>query len=390
MPSRVLFIRQHMGPVGEGTSARGWEQVGRLAAEGHDVTLVTGRAIAPDEAPRGVRVRSLATSYEQEMGFLQRKLAFIAFAVKALAVVLRQRYDVVFASSTPLTVFIPAMAAKVVRPSTRLVLEVRDLWPALPIAVGALTNPLERGLARQLESISYRMADQVIALSPGMATEIRRVSGKESVVISNGSSRSAMRVEPSEAVRLRADLDLPPGAKLVLYAGSIGTVNDPAYLAALVRTTTTIDPSVYFVIVGSGPGHDALRSQLAGIPVVRMVARVPRSEVVRYFSLADLSLVTFVSEPLMETNSANKFFDSLAAGCPMAVNYGGWHAELLAESGAGLRLSRDPAEAAGSVARVLGEPHTLAGMATAAIELAERFEWAVLYPPWRRALLGVA
>ena len=40
----------------------------------------------------------------------------------------------------------------------------------------------------------------------------------------------------------------------------------------------------------------------------------------------------------MQANSANKFFDGLASGTPIAINYGGWHKELLEETGAGLSL----------------------------------------------------
>ena len=40
----------------------------------------------------------------------------------------------------------------------------------------------------------------------------------------------------------------------------------------------------------------------------------------------------------MWNNSANKFFDSFAAGRPIAINYEGWQAELLRSSGAGIVL----------------------------------------------------
>jgi hypothetical protein len=41
-------------------------------------------------------------------------------------------------------------------------------------------------------------------------------------------------------------------------------------------------------------------------------------------------------------NSANKFFDSLAAGRSIAINYGGWQAELLSSTRAGVVL--DPVD----------------------------------------------
>ena len=37
-------------------------------------------------------------------------------------------------------------------------------------------------------------------------------------------------------------------------------------------------------------------------------------------------------------NSANKFFDTLASGTPVAINYLGWQADIINDSGAGLIL----------------------------------------------------
>ena len=51
-------------------------------------------------------------------------------------------------------------------------------------------------------------------------------------------------------------------------------------------------------------------------------------------------------------NSANKFFDALAAGTPLAINYGGWQAKLLEDTGAGIVLPRSDVEAA---AKMLSE-----------------------------------
>jgi hypothetical protein len=43
----------------------------------------------------------------------------------------------------------------------------------------------------------------------------------------------------------------------------------------------------------------------------------------------------------MEKNSANKFFDTLAAGKPVVINYGGWQKDFLAKTRVGIQLPRD-------------------------------------------------
>ena len=103
------------------------------------------------------------------MGYGRRAAAFGRFAAGATAAALRAaRPDVVFATSPPLTIALPAMAAAR-RHRAPLVFEVRDLWPRAPIEMGALRNPAARRAAEAMERRAYRAAAHVVALSPGMA-----------------------------------------------------------------------------------------------------------------------------------------------------------------------------------------------------------------------------
>ena len=77
------------------------------------------------------------------------------------------RPDVIYATSPPLTMALPALAAAL-RWRAPLVFEVRDLWPEAPIQMGALRNPLARRLARALERFVYARSTRLIALSPGI------------------------------------------------------------------------------------------------------------------------------------------------------------------------------------------------------------------------------
>jgi glycosyltransferase involved in cell wall biosynthesis len=61
----------------------------------------------------------------------------------------------------------------------------------------------------------------------------------------------------------------------------------------------------------------------------------PKKELPRWVSACDVSTVIFADYPILEHNSANKFFDSLAAGKPVLLNYSGWQRELLEKNQAG-------------------------------------------------------
>lgn len=64
--------------------------------------------------------------------------------------------------------------------------------------------------------------------------------------------------------------------------------------------------------------------------------RTKRARLPALVAAADVYLVTFADVPILQHNSANKFFDSLSAGKPVVLNYGGWQREVLESAGAGL------------------------------------------------------
>ena len=102
-----------------------------------------------------------------------------------------------------------------------------------------------------------------------------------------------------------------------------------------------------------------------------MLRQLPKAEMPALFSAATSTMSTFIDLPEMWGNSANKFFDSLAAARPVAINYGGWQADLLRETGAGLVLPpKDIPQAANILAKAIKDREWLKKAGRAAFELA--------------------
>src|SRR5690606_41784512 len=97
-----------------------------------------------------------------------RLTALLRFALHDARKAASLRGDVIFASSTPLTIALPA-AYSAWRQRIPMVFEVRALWPAVPIALGILKHPLLVALAKWLETFAYQRSARVVALAPGMA-----------------------------------------------------------------------------------------------------------------------------------------------------------------------------------------------------------------------------
>jgi glycosyltransferase involved in cell wall biosynthesis len=71
---------------------------------------------------------------------------------------------------------------------------------------------------------------------------------------------------------------------------------------------------------------------------------------------ADAGLVSFAPFPVLEANAATKFYDYLAAGLPVVINYGGWQAEWLAKHDCGLSAPQgDEGALATQLARLISD-----------------------------------
>ncbi len=373
----ILYLHQYFVSPDEAGGTRSFEMARRWVRWGHRVTLLTSSArfrAGPSGRADvdGIEVVVLPVDYRSEMTHAQRIRAFCTFALQASRWSARVRADVIYASSTPLTIAIPAIIGSRVR-RIPMVFEVRDLWPELPIAVGALRRPVAIWGARALERVAYRASTDVIALSPGMADGVARcgVARDRIHVVPNACDVSTFDVDVQQA-RAYVDRLVPGTGPLVVYAGSFGALNDAAWLVEVASQTQ----DVRFAFVGEGPGRPELEARARGVSSVCVLPPIPKRDVPLLLRGATLATSLFLPIQQMEHNSANKFFDALAAGAPVAINYGGWQAELLRDSGAGLVLpQRDVSEAARMIRRAAFDRRWLVEASRAARELARtRFD----------------
>lgn len=345
----IIYLHQYFNTPDMSGGTRSYEMARRLVEYGHQVEMVTswreddGKSgwFVTQEA--GINVHWLPVPYSNKMGFTQRVAAFNKFALGAALKAIELQGDVIFATSTPLTIAIPAVIASKVK-RIPMVFEVRDLWPELPIAIGALKNPLLKFGAKLLEKMAYFNAEHVVALSPGMLEGVvktgyprRRVS-----MIPNSSDIDLFRPDPVSAQEFRKKYEWLRDRPLVIYCGTMGEINGVEYLAKLAKEMIYINPEVRFLIIGHGKMESFVKAEAERLGVLNrnffMMQQLPKHQVPVVFAAATISASTFVDLPEMWANSANKFFDTLASGTPAMINYQGWQAEILNTTGAGFVL----------------------------------------------------
>lgn len=400
----ILYLHQYFVPPDGSGGTRSYEMARRLVAAGNKVTLVTSSAFFPASYKfdkmityldiDGIQLRVIDIPYSNRLSYASRMIAFFRFALHSVLVALNtDGVDLVFATSTPLTIAIPAIFAKR-KQRCPMVFEVRDLWPELPVAIGALRNPLAIRVARILESWAYRSSDHVIALSPGMKEGIVQTGypGNKVSVVPNSCDIALFKTPVTSGERFLSGHPYLHGGPLVTYAGTFGIINGVNYLVDIAAEMAVINPSIRFLIAGEGKQKEQLIEHARQRGVLEhnlwIIPPVPKKEMPGLLSAATVATSFFVDLPEMWNNSANKFFDALAAGRPIMINYNGWQAELLSSSGAGIVVPpQDPLVAARMLNEFLNDASRLQKAATAATELASNvFDRDLLYKSLYTAL----
>ncbi len=338
--------------------SRSYEMARRMVAAGHEVHMVTSLTDGTKadkewvrESVEGINVHWLPVPYDNSMSFVQRLVAFSQFARAAGNYAAKLGGDVVFATSTPLTIALPAVKASRVL-GIPMVFEVRDLWPELPIAMGALNFPLAKGLARRLERWAYKHSARVIGLSPGMCEGVINTGYpfEKTLCIPNSCDVGLFSVPDSEGCRFRAEREWLGNHKLVIYAGTFGRINGVGALVDIAAEMKRIDSNVKFLAVGKGAEYDLVKNKAQEQGVLGhnffLEQAIPKSRIPALFNAATVCTSLFIGLEPMWNNSANKFFDALAAGRPVMINYGGWQSKLLRDNEAGLSVPHDAPKAA--------------------------------------------
>ena len=394
----VLYFHQHFSTPQGSAGTRSYEMAQALIRAGHSVTMVcgsyaqgkTGLSMQFENGQRrgvvdGIDVIEFDLNYGNDMGFVQRFGVFLKFAVGSIGVALREPADVVFATTTPLTAGIPGIFARWLRRKP-FVFEVRDLWPELPKAMGVITNPVVLWLMSLLEWVSYRSADRLVGLSPGIVEgiEARGVDKSRIAMVPNGCDLDLFAA-PEDAWR-------PSGVRhdqlLAVFTGTHGSANglDSVLNAAEVLKERGRD-DIQIALVGQGREKPRLiaEAEERGLENVLFLDPVPKTKLAGLMAGADIGLQILRNVPAFYFGtSPNKFFDYISAGLPVLNNYPGWLAGLIVESDCGLAVPPDdPASFADALIEAASDRKALHQKGMNAQELAKtRFSRRKLSAEW--------
>lgn len=342
---KLLYLHEYFNFPENNGGTRSYDLAKEFVKKGIDVTVITSSGSIKVEPGtkwtymerEGIKLWVLNCGYSHMMTIRRRIMSFLKFSYEASRKAVSIKSDVVLATSTPLTIAIPGIIKKWCS-RIPFVFEVRDVWPEGPIQQGYVKNKFLIWFLRKTEKFIYNRAAYVVPLSVGMKRDIlTRVPVKNMEVIPNISELS--RFENIKACEIDFDFT---GKKVILYAGTLGPVNDIMYVAKLAKETIKMAPEICYLIVGNGKQKEMIMEYCRENEILNknifFLNPIPKDCLPYLYSKVTMGSSFVWDYKIKWDNSANKFFDTLAAGKPILINYQGWQADVIRENKCGFVL----------------------------------------------------
>lgn len=256
-----------------------------------------------------------STSYRGNSG---RLIGMLTFALRVIkldeAAGLTRPQAVIGSSPSPFAALGALLLAKKIR--VPFVLEVRDIWPLTPIALGGYSrfNPVIIAMG-VIERILYRSAKRIFCIPP-LATDhlVSRGARKERIVFLPNGVNSELS---NELLPLNS-----PGCFKFIYAGSHGLANNLDVILEAVCVLKADVSLKRFVVELYGDGPERIRLQnkakRLGLTMVRFNGPLPKRQVVEKMKEADVFLMPLKSSPLFQHGvSPNKLYEYMSLRRPV-------------------------------------------------------------------------
>ncbi len=387
---RILFLSDNFPPESNAPATRTHEHALRWVRDGHQVTVVTcapnfpeGK-LYPDYRNRwrqvedldGIRVVRVKTYITANEGFLRRTLDYLSFMFSAVLFgAFERRPDVVVATSPQFFCALGGWLLALIK-RRAFVFELRDLWPASIVAVGAMRSSRAISMLERLELFLYRRARAIVTVTESFRRDLiaRGIAADKIHVVLNGVDLDAYAPAPKDP-KLLAVHDLS-GRFVVGYLGTHGlahALDSVLEAAALLKDRDDI----VFLFAGGGAHRrqveDLVRTRK--LSRVRLLPRQPKAMMPRLWSLLDLTLIPLKDDPVFATVVPSKLFEAMGAGVPVIMSLPEGEATgLVDRTGCGICVPPEqPVALAGAIRRLVDDRERLAPLAAAARSAAPEF-----------------
>lgn len=349
----ILYLTQYFPPEIGATQTRAYEMASNLVRFGHNVTVMTEipnhplgiffegykSAFKSIEYINGIKVVRSWVYTNPVKRFYSRMLFYTSYTATTIinSIRLKDRYDLVFATSPPLFVGLAGFIISRMR-KVPFVFEVRDLWPESAVVLGELKNPYFIKSSKAIAELLYRKAEKIIAVTGGIHKHLLSKSyiRKEKIhLIPNGANTRLYKPGKKDAQLLK-NLGINPSHFLVLYAGLHGLIHG---LEAVIRAAHILkDKGVSFVFIGDGVKKRDIMALARSyfLKNVFFMDSVPEMLLTRYIQSCDAGIATTIRSELCKGSLPVKMFSYMACEKPVVLSVDGEAREIIEKANAGI------------------------------------------------------
>jgi glycogen synthase len=346
---RILHIFDHSIPLHSGYSFRSRAILREQANRGWETHHLTSPKHYKDgpnpESVDGLTFHRTPAPAAKLPGLKEwAEISAIAAALEPLARKIKP--DILHAHSPSLNAHaMLKVARKLGIPS---VYEIRATWEDAAVAnlMGREGN-LKYRLTRMLETFAVRRADAVGVICDGLRQEFlaRGVPAEKLFTIANAVDPEHFTFAQPKNEALLDKLNLR-GADVIGFLGSFYDYEGLDVLIAALPKMRAQRPNMKLLLVGGGPMEAALAAQIAALGLadhVRMIGRVPHSEVDQYYALCDVLVFPRKRTRVTELVTPLKPLEAYAQGKLVAASDVGGHKELVRDGKTGFLFRADDA-----------------------------------------------
>jgi glycosyltransferase involved in cell wall biosynthesis len=375
---KVLLLHQHFNIPQKGGAIRSYYLARALVDMGIEPVVITthNEKAYLNTNVEGIEVHYLPIAYDNKFGFAARAISFIKYNWSAVRLARKVgRVDYCYAISTPLTIGLAAMWIKKFY-KTPFIFEVGDLWPDAPIQLGFVKNYFFRQFLFSLEKRIYRSAKSIVALSPAIQSAIEKKMGRFKPTIHLVPNMADCDFyKPETKSPAFEDKFNVRGKFVVSYIGAVGVANGLDYFLECANTARKAELPIQFLLCGEGALRERLmtNTKQTGLQTLTFIDFQNREGVREMLNVTDAAFVCYKNVPILETGSPNKFFDGLAAGKLIIVNFDGWIRKEIEEARCGVFVDpQHPTDFIKKISSFVSDEKQLKNYQEASRQLAEK------------------
>ncbi|MGI9192876.1 MAG: glycosyltransferase family 4 protein [Chitinophagaceae bacterium] len=344
---KITYLYQYFGTPKGSWSTRVYELAKRWVQEGHEVTVITApyeksdtraQGFVSEQWVEGIRLLVIDSGDDNRMPVWKRVRNAIQFACVSAYYNWKTSSDIVIASSGPITIGIPGLIGKWFKRAP-LVFEVRDLWPDGGIEMGFIRGSFKIKISRWFEQLIYKNSAMLITSSRGQKDHIQQRFPNQLIhVIPHATDLNLFANAEQNANPFDAKFKF-----VFLHIGSLGFIHNTRHIveaAKLVQARGRKDIGIVFIGEGSERASiEALVAEYGLNNMVQFWGIKPKQDVAKCLKYATATLFTTLDNPVQNTCSPNKLYDSFAAGIPVIQTTTGWIKNMFNETHCGINVS---------------------------------------------------